>query len=97
MQTFVKVIQKLYWLGIIGLAGIFFDIPALKWFTLFFLLGILDFILSFILVLRTEGSPKKIHIHGVFVIRDTHTTFICRKTEKLFVEAEKRSEIICAI
>ena len=46
MKTFVKIIKKLYWLGLLGLAGTFLHIPGLKLFYLFFLLAIVDFVLS---------------------------------------------------
>ena len=52
MITFLKITKKLYWLGLIGLLGTFFHIPGLKLFYLFFLLVIVNFILSCILVLK---------------------------------------------
>lgn len=61
METFIKIIKKLYWLGGIGIIGILFDISVLKWFSLFFLLGIVDFILSFSIVLRTESDNETVN------------------------------------
>lgn len=29
MKTFIKVIKKLYWLGLLGFVGSFLDIPSL--------------------------------------------------------------------
>ena len=46
----------MYWLGLIGFLGTFLDIPALRLFYLFFLLAIVDFVLSFIIVIRTEST-----------------------------------------
>lgn len=60
MKTAVKVIKKMYWLGLIGVIGTLFDIPNLKLFYLFFLLAILDFVLSFILVMRAESTDETI-------------------------------------
>lgn len=60
MKTFVKVIKKLYWLGILGIIGIFLDYPVLKWFSLFFLFGIVDAILSFYVVLRIETENETV-------------------------------------
>lgn len=54
MITFLKISKKLYWLGLIGLIGTFFHIPGLKLFYLFFLLVIINFILSCILILKTD-------------------------------------------
>lgn len=31
METFIKITKKLYWLGVIGVIGILFDLSALKW------------------------------------------------------------------
>ena len=61
METFIKITKKLYWLGGIGVIGILFDLSALKWFALFFLLGIVDFILSFFIVLRTKSEDETIN------------------------------------
>ena len=61
IETVVKIIKKLYWLGLIGIAGSAFDIPILKLFYLFFLLAIIDFILSLIIVLRTESTDETIN------------------------------------
>ena len=61
IETVVKIIKKLYWLGLIGIAGSAFDIPILKLFYLFFLLAIIDFILSLIIVLRTEGTDETVN------------------------------------
>ena len=61
IETVVKIIKKLYWLGLIGIAGSVFDIPILKLFYLFFLLAIIDFILSLIIVLRTESTDETIN------------------------------------
>lgn len=61
MKILVKVINKLYWLGGIGVIGGFLDQPILKWFLLFFLIGILDFILSLIIVLRTETDNEMVN------------------------------------
>ena len=58
METFIKITKKLYWLGGIGIIGILFDLSSLKWFALFFLLGIVDFILSFFIVLRTKSEDE---------------------------------------
>ena len=38
IETVVKIIKKLYWLGLIGIAGSVFDIPILELFYLFFCL-----------------------------------------------------------
>ena len=54
MIAFLKISKKLYWLGLIGLIGTFFHIPGLKLFYLFFLLVIVNFILSCILILKTD-------------------------------------------
>ena len=54
MTTFLKISKKLYWLGLIGLIGTFFHIPGLKLFYLFFLLVIINFILSCILILKAD-------------------------------------------
>lgn len=56
MNLFVKVIKKLYWLGLIGLLGTFFKIRILELFYLFFLLGIVDVIISFIIVLKEDDN-----------------------------------------
>ena len=61
IETVVKIIKKLYWLGLIGIAGSVFDIPILELFYLFFLLAIIDFILSLIIVLRTESTDETIN------------------------------------
>lgn len=61
IETFVKILKKLYWLGLIGIAGSVFDIPILELFYLFFLLAIIDFVLSLIIVLRTESTDKTIN------------------------------------
>ena len=61
IETVVKIIKKLYWLGFIGIAGSVFDIPILELFYLFFLLAIIDFILSLIIVLRTESTDETIN------------------------------------
>ena len=45
----------------IGIAGSVFDIPILELFYLFFLLAIIDFILSLIIVLRTESTDETIN------------------------------------
>ncbi len=47
--------------GLIGIAGSVFDIPILELFYLFFLLAIIDFILSLIIVLRTESTDETIN------------------------------------
>lgn len=54
-------IKRLYWLGLVGLIGTFFDVQILKLFYLFFLLGIVDFVLSFFLSLRTRTINKTIN------------------------------------
>ena len=48
----------MYWLGLIGFLGTFLDIPVLRLFYLFFLLAIVDFVLSFIIVIRTESTDE---------------------------------------
>lgn len=48
MINFIKIIRKMYWLGLIGVIGTIFDIKLLKLFCLFFLLSILDITLSLI-------------------------------------------------
>lgn len=48
-----NLIKRLYWLGLIGLIGTFFVVQILKHFYLFFLLGIVDSVLSFINSLQT--------------------------------------------
>ena len=58
MNTFLKIIKKLYWLGFFGLAGTFLHLPGLKLFYLFFLLAIIDFVLSFAIVLKTETQQN---------------------------------------
>lgn len=58
METFAKIIKKMYWLGLIGFLGTFLDIPVLRLFYLFFLLAIVDFVLSFIIVIRTESTDE---------------------------------------
>ena len=55
-ENICKSYKKLYWLGILGMIGIFLDHPVLKWFSLFFLFGIVDAILLFYFVLRTETN-----------------------------------------
>lgn len=67
IETVVKIIKKLYWLGLIGIAGSAFDIPILKLFYLFFLLAIIDFILSLIIVLRTEGTDETVNDLKIFI------------------------------
>lgn len=54
-------IKRLYWLGLIGLIGTFFDVQILKLFYLFFLLGIVDFVLSFINSLQTRTINKTVN------------------------------------
>ena len=61
MKKFSKIIKKLYWLGLIGVAGTVFSVPVLKLFYLFFLFGIIDFVLSFILLLRMESTNETIN------------------------------------
>lgn len=56
MDLFIKVIKKLYWLGLIGLLGTFFKIRILELFYLFFLLGIVDVIISFIIALKEDDN-----------------------------------------
>lgn len=58
METFVKIIKKMYWLGVIGFLGTFLDIPVLRLCYLFFLLAIVDFVLSFIIVIRRESTDE---------------------------------------
>lgn len=58
METFAKIIKKMYWLGLVGVLGTFLDISALRLFYLFFLLAIVDFVLSFIIVIRTENTNE---------------------------------------
>lgn len=58
MKTLAKIIKKLYWLGLIGFLGTFLGIPGLKLFYLFFLLAIVDFVLSFIIVMRTKSTDE---------------------------------------
>ena len=58
METFVKIIKKMYWLGLIGFLGTFLDIPVLRLCYLFFLLAIVDFVLSFIIVIRRESTDE---------------------------------------
>lgn len=48
----------MYWLGLIGFLGTFLDIPVLQLFYLFFLLAIVDFVLSFIIVIQTESTDE---------------------------------------
>lgn len=54
VEKFTGIIKKLYWLGLIGIIGTFFELPGLKLFYMFFLLAIVDFILSLFLVFRAE-------------------------------------------
>ena len=61
MNTFLKIIKKLYWLGFFGLAGTFLHLPGLKLFYLFFLLAIIDFVLSFAIVLKTETRNESVN------------------------------------
>ena len=61
MNTFIKTIKKLYWLGFLGLAGTFLHLPRLKLFYLFFLLAIIDFVLSFAIVLKTETRNESVN------------------------------------
>lgn len=56
-----NLIKRLYWLGLIGLIGTFFDVQILKLFYLFFLLGIVDSVLSFINSLQTRTIDKTIN------------------------------------
>ena len=65
MITFLKITKKLYWLGLIGLLGTFFHIPGLKLFYLFFLLVIVNFILSCILVLKTDSENDDENIRNL--------------------------------
>ena len=60
MRNFIKIIKNMYLLGLIGFLGTFLDIPALRSFYLFFLLAIIDFILSFIIVIRTECTDETV-------------------------------------
>lgn len=60
MKTFIKVIKKLYWLGLLGFVGSFLDIPSLELFYLFFLLALVDFVLSIIIVLRMEDTNETV-------------------------------------
>lgn len=60
MEKLIKIIKKLYWLGLLGFVGTFFDISFLQLFYLFFLLAILDFIISFIIVIKTEHQDENI-------------------------------------
>lgn len=61
LERFVKIIKKIYWLGLIGVLGTFLDIPILEVFYLFFLFAIVDFVLSFIIVLRTESTSETVN------------------------------------
>lgn len=65
MTTFLKITKKLYWLGLLGLIGTFFHIPELKLFYLFFLLCIVDFVLSFVLVLKTDSENDDENIRNL--------------------------------
>lgn len=65
MITFLKITKKLYWMGVIGLIGTFFHIPGLKLFYLFFLLVIVNFILSCILVLKTDSENDDENIRNL--------------------------------
>lgn len=65
IETVVKIIKKLYWLGFIGIAGSVFDIPILELFYLFFLLAIIDFILSLIIVLYADWNT--VHLYTKYV------------------------------
>lgn len=58
MTIFIKIIKKLYWLGMVGLVGSIFNIKVLELFYLFFLFGILDFILSFIIESKSNSDLK---------------------------------------
>ena len=48
----------MYWLGLIGFLGTFLDIPVLQLFYLFFLLAIVDFVLSFIIVILPKSTDE---------------------------------------
>ena len=61
MKKFSEIIKKLYWLGLIGAAGTVFSVPVLKLFYLFFLFGTIDFLLSFILLIRMESTNETIN------------------------------------
>lgn len=52
----MKVIKKLYWLGFIGLIGTFTHIRFLEYFYLFFILGIVDLILSLAIITKYEND-----------------------------------------
>lgn len=55
-----KILKKLYWLGCIGVIGTLFDIRILELFYMFFLLAILDFILSLVIVLKSDSKLKEV-------------------------------------
>lgn len=61
METLVKIIKKMYWLGLIGFLGTFLDISVLKLFYLFFLFGIIDFILSLIIEIHSKNTNEAIN------------------------------------
>lgn len=61
METFKKVIKKMYWLGLLGFAGTILDIPSLELFYLFFLLALVDFVISIIIVFQTKNTNETVN------------------------------------
>lgn len=59
MEKFLKIIKKLYWLGLIGIVGSVFNQPFLQLFYLFFLFAILDVVLSFIIIIKSKDNKNK--------------------------------------
>jgi len=62
VETFAKIIKKMYWLGLIGFLGTFLDIPVLRLFYLFFLLAIVDFVLSGTTSRKSTSQTEIFHL-----------------------------------
>lgn len=58
MKSFAKIMNKMYWLGLVGIIGTLFDIPLLELFYLFFLLSIVNFILSLLSFKGNNNSQE---------------------------------------
>lgn len=56
----VKILKKLYWLGLIGMVGTIINSKILELFYLFFLAALADFILSLILVCKSGSETKEV-------------------------------------